>query len=59
MAYVLCRRDLAQIGEPKRYCARPIKTKNDLDFCDDCKSRRPFWALNNDGSICTPQVQEA
>ena len=41
--YVLCRRDVAEIGQPKNYCARPIKTRNPLNWCDDCQRRLPIW----------------
>ena len=40
--YVLCRRDIGPIGE-KRYCAKPIKKKNNMDWCETCLSRLPFW----------------
>lgn len=41
--FVLCRRDLADIGQPKRYCAKPIKKQNNLDWCETCYCRIPFW----------------
>lgn len=54
MTYVLCRRDLSGFGEAPRFCSKPIKTKNDSDLCDECRSHRPFWPLNDDGSYCSP-----
>jgi hypothetical protein len=41
--FVLCRRDLADIGQPKKFCAKPIKKRNPLDWCEDCYSRRLIW----------------
>lgn len=44
--FVLCRRDLSEIGEPKKYCAKPINAQtkpNRLDWCDDCLKRLPIW----------------
>lgn len=54
MTHVLCRRETNDFGQPVRYCAKPIKTKNGAELCDDCLSRYPFWPLNNDGTPCTP-----
>lgn len=40
---VLCRRDLSDFGEPKKYCCKPIKSQSNFDWCDDCLKRLPFW----------------
>lgn len=44
---VLCRRDLAEIGEARRYCAKPIddttRSRNPLEWCADCRARLPIW----------------
>ena len=46
--YVLCRRDLADIGATPVYCAKPIKRQNVLDWCPDCRKRLPFWPPNDE-----------
>lgn len=43
--FVLCRRDIGEIGE-KKYCAKPIKTKHRLNWCDDCLARLPYWPVD-------------
>lgn len=40
---VLCRRDNAEIGEPKNYCGKPINTKSNLNWCDEHLARVPYW----------------
>jgi len=41
--YVLCRREISDFGEPKRFCCKPIKTKSRLNWCDEDLARLPFW----------------
>jgi hypothetical protein len=41
--YVLCRRDLADIGAEPRYCCKEINTPNALNWCDGCHQRLPLW----------------
>lgn len=55
--YVLCRKNVADIGEPVRYCAKPIEKPNPSDLCAPHASRMPIWPVNDDGSPCTPELQ--
>ena len=41
--YVLCRRQVQEIGEPVKYCARPIKKENSANWCQECGKRLPIW----------------
>lgn len=42
--FVLCRHDISEnIGDPKKYCAKIIKTSNPLDWCDECYAKRLQW----------------
>lgn len=43
MEYTLCRRDRAELGQQHDYCCKSIKTKNALNWCDDCRARLPMW----------------
>lgn len=42
---VLCRRDLADIGEAPRFCAKPIDARNTLNWCGACRARLPLWPV--------------
>lgn len=44
-AFVLCRREVSDFGEPKRFCCKPIKTKHSLNWCDEDLARLPFWPI--------------
>lgn len=42
--YVLCRRDVGEIGErPRRYCAKAIAQPNDLNWCEEHRRNLPMW----------------
>lgn len=43
MTHVLCRRDRAEIGQPKLLCCKPITRRNTLDWCEQCRARLPLW----------------
>jgi hypothetical protein len=45
--FVLCRRDVVEIGE-RRFCGKPIKTRHRLNWCDDCLARLPLWPGGDD-----------
>lgn len=53
--FVLCRRDLAGLGAV-RYCARPIKTPNPSNWCDDCRSRLPLWPASKEVAADSPEA---
>ena len=44
--YVLCRRDVGEIGE-RKYCSKPIKRRNPLNWCEGCASRLPIWPTDS------------
>lgn len=52
--FVLCRRELQDFGELKKFCSKPISRANDLDWCDECRSRLPFWPLDRCEFCSTP-----
>jgi hypothetical protein len=41
--FALCRHDVADLGQPRNYCAKPIKRPNDMNWCEECLKRLPFW----------------
>lgn len=41
--YILCRRDLAGFMGPKKYCGKPIETKNLSNWCNECRKILPIW----------------
>lgn len=41
--FVLCRNTVNPIGQPVRYCGRPIRNRNPLDWCDGCREILPVW----------------
>ena len=43
--YVLCRRDLGEIGATASYCAKVITKPNPLSWCGDCAKRLPIWPM--------------
>ncbi len=46
-AFVLCRRDVSDFGQAPKFCAKPIKTPNSSDRCDDCLARLPMWPTDD------------
>lgn len=50
-----CQLDVADIGQPRKLCGQPIAEGEKRDLCPAHASRRPFWPLNDDGSICSPE----
>ena len=41
--FILCRKTVNDIGEPTKYCSRPIEKQNHLDYCEECRRRIPIW----------------
>ena len=41
--YILCRRNLADIGAHPNYCCKPINKQNPMDWCEECRVRLPIW----------------
>lgn len=47
--YVLCRWTVHEIGEPKKYCGKPIAPGAKRPFCAVHLARLPFWPTEKSG----------
>lgn len=49
--YVLCRKDLAELGQAPRFCAKPINSAtkpNAFGWCDGCRAALPYWPTTDE-----------
>lgn len=66
--FKLCRREpVEKEGQAVVYCAKPIKTPNASNWCDECRQRLPFWPAGDAVEpvalpallLIAPEAQEA
>jgi len=56
---VLCRRDLADFGQPAKYCCKPVEVRNALGWCEEDRARLPLWPadeIQSGGTVATEET---